>query len=341
MSMFGQSKIGAIGIFVAGLTVGLGIIGLGGCKGGGGGVVATINGEAITTDEWHRFMEYKPQVNVVDNTGNQVAARVAETIGFQSFQDLMRSKLMLQLAKDEGVSPTDKDIEEEIKFRSALDGNFIPNLTSQGLKLDEIKEQLRLELAREKILTKGIEVKDVAVDRFIEKNPAAFIKPPTADMEWILVKSEDAKGLVDRDLLGGQSFAKVSAQYSQHPGAKSSQRFSQNIVTSMPAPVRAIAEKLGEAQTSDWLKLSDGFAKFYMSKKTAPEKVKIDTVLKESIRRRLALERGMIAIDLDTRLLNKMKASKIEVKAETLESRWKQALERLSEIEENQATANK
>ncbi|MBL8047092.1 MAG: SurA N-terminal domain-containing protein [Chthonomonas sp.] len=338
MSKFGQAKFGAVGIFVAGLTVGIGVIGLGGCGKGGGGAVASINGEAISTDEWHRYMEFKPQVNVIDNSGNQVAARVAETMGFQAFQDLMRNKLMLQLAKDEGVAPTDKDIEDEIKFRNKMDGNFIPNLNSQGLKLEEIKDQLRIELARERILTKGIEVKDIAVNRFIEKNPAAFIKPPTADMQWILVKTEEAKALVDRDLKGGQSFSKVSSQYSQHPGAKTNTRFSQNVITSMPGPVRAIAEKLNEAQTSDWLKLSDGFAKFYVEKKTAPEKVAIDDLMKESIRRRLAVERGMIAIDLDTRLLNKMKESKIEVKLETLEGRWKTALERLEEIEENRST---
>lgn len=340
MKRFGSSNIALATIFAAGLVTGFGIFAIGGCKGGGGGgSIATINGESISKDEWYRAMEFKPQVNVLDNAGNPVAARVSESIGYQAFQDLLRQRLILQLAQDEGVYPTDEDIKTELEFRNKLDGNFIPTLTANGLKLEEIKSQLRVELASEKLLTKNIKVSDLEIDRYIKNNPAAFIKPPTASMFWILVNSKEQQKLVDENLKGGQSFMTVSQQYSVHQDAKSNQRFPVDVINQMPAPVRAIAESLQEAKTSDWLQLSDGYAKFYMEKKTPAERVKIDGVLRDKLRRQLALERGKIGIDLDTRLVNKMKSSKINVNLESLEPRWKKALERLKDIEERKNSA--
>ncbi|MCE9558392.1 MAG: SurA N-terminal domain-containing protein [Armatimonadetes bacterium] len=339
-----NAAFAAVGM--AGAILGISALSLTGCSGGSssasgaGPVVATVNGEKISTDDWHKYLETKNKVNVIANNNQIAEAQVAETLGYQGFQDMLRNKLILQLAADEGVAPNDKDILDEIEFRKKRSANFMQELTAAGFSLADIKDDLRVNLAREKILTKGITVSDLEVDRYIETHPKDFIEPPQVNMLWIFVKKPETKALVDADITQGQGFAPVAARYSDAEGAKDGARFPQNNAAALPGPIKKIAETLTEAKTSEWLTLSDGFAKFYMEKKTAAKKVKIDDVLKVFVRRQLAMQRGIQAIDLDTRLLEKMKASKIEVKNELLKTRWDKALESLKDMEEKKNAAS-
>src|SRR5690349_18238479 len=96
-------------IFSAALA-GAALLGLAGCQGGGGSNVASINGEPITMEQFHKYLEAKPEVQVVLENGEVANARVSETLAYQALQDLIRQRMIVQLAKDMKLNPTDDEV---------------------------------------------------------------------------------------------------------------------------------------------------------------------------------------------------------------------------------------
>jgi parvulin-like peptidyl-prolyl isomerase len=310
----------------------------GGGSGGGGGLLATVNNDPITLDQFHKYLEYKPQVNVVTNNNQVAQAQVAGTLGLLAFEDLLRQKLLLQMAKDEGVFPTDQDIQKELEFQKKRNPDFVKELQARGLKLAEIRESLTVDIATERLITKGIKVEMPEVDKFIQDNPKSFVDPATVDMLWVFVKDKANEGSVDDELRAGQAFAAVAKRYSQFPGAATNQRFPQRVISAMPKEIQKLVDKTGEAQQTEWLTLSDGFAKFYVEKKEGEKPIVMDDTKKEFLRRQIALERGRKATDLDAKLQERLKSAKIDVKYDDMKELWKRAEEQLKQSDLNAKT---
>ncbi|MBL8039893.1 MAG: SurA N-terminal domain-containing protein, partial [Chthonomonas sp.] len=193
-------------------------VGLAGCS-RGGEKLATINGETITLEQFHKYLETKGSVRVRTANGQVGAAEVAESLGFQALQDMIQQKLVLQMAKDEGVYPTDKDLEAEVEFQKKRNPNFLKVLTSQGLSIDDIRARLRVDLAREKLITRGLNVKTEEAEKYIADNPKEFVDPATADSLVIFVSKEAKRKEVDAELARGMEFKIVATRYSEIPGA--------------------------------------------------------------------------------------------------------------------------
>ncbi|MCX7799948.1 MAG: SurA N-terminal domain-containing protein [Fimbriimonadales bacterium] len=296
---------------------------------GGGGDVATVNGEPISKDEFVFNLDMKPTVRVMTQAG-PVEAPVAGRLGFQVIQDLILRKATLQLAKDEGVYPSDKEVDEELKLRTKLNPNFVTNLTKQGLTLSRIKESLRFDLAREKLLTKGITVTRAEAEKYVKEHPNEFMEPETADMTWIFVKDEAAKAKVDRELAAGQGFSFVAIQYSQDPNVRRTNgRFPERIVNNMAKPIQDLVRKTPENKATAWLRAQDGWAKFYIDKKTPAKPIVMDDAKYTVLQRTLARQRGEAGTDLGKRILEKLKSSKIEVTDPALKELWKEAYDNL------------
>ncbi len=323
-------------VFLAGLAAGVMVTGIGGlaisgCGSSGGGELATINGEPITMKDFHRYLEYKPEVTVVTQTGAQTSAAVADTLAFQGLQDLLRQKLLLQLAKDNGVYPSDQDVLAELEFQKKREPNFLRGLQSRGLSVGEIKDNLRIDLARERLITKGLKVDLKEAEDYIKKNPKEFVDPATADMQWIVVKDDISKKPVDDALKTGQAFSVVASNLSQSPDAKRTTRFPMRLVDQMPAQIQQIVFSTKEAAVTDWVKLSDGWAKFYLEKFTPEKPIEMTDVRKQFVQRQIAIKRGMQATDIDKQLLDKLKESKIDIKYDDVKERWKEAFDSLKE----------
>lgn len=289
------------------------------------GVVATINGQAISQDEFLRYMLLKPTVQV--NTPQGVGtARVAESISFQIFDDLMRQKLLAQMAKDEGVYPTEKEVEQELLFREKRTPNYLQLLTKRGMTPGMVKDQLKLDMAQFRLLTKGVTVTKEDVDKYIKENPGQFKTPALADLVWIMVTSPEKQKQVDDEFKRGQSAEGIAARYSEAPNGRETQgRFPIRVVDQMPPELKGVVQKTAEQNTTAWIKVRGGWAKFYVAKKTPPKAVPIDETLREVVRRDVAMARGKGANDLDKRLHDKMKNGDIKIVMAGLEEPWKRA----------------
>lgn len=322
------AALGSAGTFVALSQFGCG----GGSTAAGGSELAVVNGDHISMDELYKHLETKQKVKVLTNNG-PAEANVAESLTFQGLQDLIVNQIIIQIAKDEGVYPTEQEVLKELDYQKKLNPNFLPQLTQSGMTVDRIKQQLTLELAKEKILTKGVTVTPQEAEDFIKANPKQFTEPATADLLWVFVKSDAAKAKVDQAILAGQTFSMVATQNSEFPGARSSQgRFPQRRVDQMPVELQKLVNATVEGRpTGTWLKLSDGFAKFYVEKKTAEKPIVWTPEKKEGVRRSIAKQRGALAIDLSRRVQEKLAKSKIDVKAKQMSEMWKKAFDRFKE----------
>lgn len=312
---------------------------LSGCNANSDRSIAVVNGEQITQQEFFEYMKAKPQIQVVLPNGQPATADVADTIAFQVLQDLVRQRVIVQLAKDAKLEPTDQEIQAEVEFQRKRDADFINKLKDRGLNLDQIRDSLRVDLSREKLLTHDVKITDAEINEFIKNNRAAFTVPESFAAKWILVSSEQRRREVDRDLLAGSSFVTVARRLSEDPNLKEylgDYRQAPNMVNNrldvLPVEVQKIIRATNEGQETDWIRLSDGWAKFYIETKTESKYIEPSDTDKQWIGRQLAVQKGIQSKDLDRRLLDKLKKSEIKVTMSELERPWEELLKKLEDV---------
>jgi hypothetical protein len=314
------------GLAALGATViGAGLM-ISGCRGGGGDSMATVNGESISKEDYITYLEKKPSVLITTGQG-AVTANVAQPLAFQALNDLVNQRLLVQMSKDGGVYPTDKDISDEILFQQTKRPDFIKLLTNDGLSMSQIKDQLRVELCRYKLITKGIKISEAQVEKYIKDNPKQFVNPKQVEMSWIVAKDLRNVKSIDDELKSGQRFAIVSARYSdlREP------RYPSSNYEQFPPKLKELVDKLPEGGTSEWLNDSGSRVRFHVEKVTPSSKIEIKPWMKTEIQRQLALQKGGVAVDLDKRLLEKRKQAKLEIIPSNLRTRFDQVAKSLKD----------
>ncbi len=309
------------------LATGLILTGCGARGGGSGDILATVQGEPITIDQFNNYLGVKQTARVIVQ-GQVVELPVADTLAFQAMQDLVSRNVLMQMAKDEGVMPNEKKVEDEIAFQKALDPNFLPNYQRRGMNIGQIRDEVKFSLVQEGLITKGITVTDDDVEAWMKRNPKAFVQPASVELSWILANSDNRKEMVDSSLKTGEKFEDVAIKLSQAPSAALMK--GRYLPERGPLPIEALAESLKaavvkgqEGTETDWIKFTEGWAKFYINKKNPESNIEITKERKENVRRNLALQRGNKANDLRKRLVDRIRTSDIVVRRESLKDPWK------------------
>ncbi|HLO97571.1 MAG TPA: peptidylprolyl isomerase, partial [Fimbriimonas sp.] len=255
--------------------IGLAVV-LAGCKGGGNEVYAVVNGESISKEEYISHLERKINVLVQTQQG-PITAQVAQPLNFQALNDLVNQRLLLQMAKEEGVLPTSQDVQTELGFQEQKTPGFVKTLTSQGLTMTDIKNELMINLCRYKILSKGVTISEEQVNKYIKDNPKRFENPKTVDLTWIVVRSEKDKATVDSDLRANQIFSTVAKVNSVAPNGPV---YPSRVYDQFPPRLKQVVDSLPEGGTSEWLQDSGSWVKFHVEKKTAASKLEIKPWMK-------------------------------------------------------------
>jgi foldase protein PrsA len=347
-------------IFCAAATlVALAAFSIRGCK-KGDAVAASVNGQAISMDEYHSYLEIKPSVQVVVNpsqlqaSGNgqypsqPYSGTVIGSLGLQAMTDLVQQTVLKQMAEDEKAWPSQAEIESELAERNKANPGFVRELTNRGFTLKMIQNDLALGLAQIKLVTQGITVTDAEVDKYIVEHPKDFEVPQLVDMLWILAPNEEIKKAADADLKSGRDFLTVAQQYSKAPSARENgYRFQVNQVPQLDRfgpELKKSVETLvknggGEEQQTGWLKFTEGYAKFYIKKVTPSRKMPIDDVLKKNLRRKMAISKGQQGKDIDQRVRDRMKKADIKILIKSIEEPWKKSMETLKGTPDGAATS--
>lgn len=313
------------------------VLSLFGCGGGSDKPVAEFNNTPITEAQYLKRLETLPNVYVVIR-GQRVLAPVAEPLSAQALRSLMQEETLLQVAKDQGVMPTQADVDKEIQFNEQLQSNWLNNLKEQGFTLDDIRRLVLVELARERLVTRGVPEKTLAdVEKYVKENPDQFIQPATVKFRWLVVEKGMEKKV--EDALGkGLTFGAVASEFSIVPDAKlTNGSFPATSPEPRPVPVnrlspplRKAAESTPERKVSSWFDYQGKRARIYVESKTPAQKMTLTSAMKEKIKRQLMIQDG-IGNEIDRLLLQKIIDAEIKVFPPYLRRTWESYREQLKD----------
>lgn len=282
-----------------------------------------VNGEAISLTDFYQHMAVKQTATVMTRNGPS-EQRLVGSLGLQSIQEVVDQKLLLQMAKDQGVLPTEADIDAELKFQKDLRPDYVTVLQEQGLTMELIRHELLISLARNHLIMKGVTVDASDVDKYIKDHPEKFSDPEKATLLYIQVSSDTDKAVVDKALASGQSFGAVAQNFSRAPRAKETGGlYGTDIVSQMAPPLQDLVKVTPVGHASPWITNSNSFFKFFVGKKTAATPNTPNAPQREMVRRTIALEKGELKNDFDRTFLEKLHQAKVDVAVPFLKEPWK------------------
>jgi peptidyl-prolyl cis-trans isomerase C len=161
-----------------------------GKKDDGGKVLATIDGEKITLEDFNKELDRIPA---------NMKMLVLTQSGKQSFLDrYIVKRLLMEEAKKESVEK-DKDFQD---------------------RLTDIREQLLIESLLKKKVTTNINPSEEQLKEYYEKNKEKFKTGQEVDTRQILVKTEKEAKEIRAKLDKGEDFSDLAKKFSIDPSAR-------------------------------------------------------------------------------------------------------------------------
>jgi peptidyl-prolyl cis-trans isomerase SurA len=241
-------------------------------------IIAVVNDEIITQKEFAAVVE--PYLKRIEETyqGND-KQKVMEQTKAAIFQRLIDNLLIENEAKKLGASVKEEEIMGVLKDNLAKQNiqmeDFLKKLEREGSSLASVKNEIRAQLMRMRLMRREIKSKIIVSDQEIgeyynqhrdeyEGKEAVRIKqillliPPAAD-KATKTKIEDNARQIQKSALGGTPFEQLAATYSQGPEA--SQGGDVGFVEKgvMIPEVENVAFSLKMDQVSDVIESSLGF----------------------------------------------------------------------------------
>ena len=294
---------------------------------GGDKEVVTVDGEPITMEEFNQYIATKRSVRIVASNGQVGDANVSETLGFQALQEMATQKIVMHMAADEGLQPSDAEVEAEIKFKTALNPQYLNSLKGMGFDMRQIRHDVAYQLAEERLLTRGIDVKMDEVEKLIKENPQQFMEPATIDLYQILALTTDRKDQVDKALSAGEPFKSVAQKFNQDAGGERLQL----QTAALAEPLKSLISATPVGAATEWANVGNGMKKFYIEGRTEAKPMNMTKERKEYLRRQLALSYGRQANDLTKKIIDRLRSSKVVVSDDegVLKDMWDKFEDRL------------
>ncbi len=89
----------------------------------------------------------------------------------------------------------------------------------QGMTVEQLSEQLRVNLTIRALIAPEIEVTDEEVRRFFDENPERFAQQEMVRARHILVDTRDEAESLREQLLAGADFGELAREHSTDPGS--------------------------------------------------------------------------------------------------------------------------
>ncbi len=285
-------------------------------------VVVTVNGSPIARSQYYKRMEVLPGV------GRMVGNRFAEaTPGFLTLQALIEETLMLQLAKQKGVEPTEDQITQEITFRTEDNPNFVRAFQDLGFTMAELRYDVKVQLAEFNLTTMGINIADAQIQRFYEDEKTnQFTLPKRYRIRVITINTPELKKKVDDDLAAGKSFAEVATAYSLDTGTKYDGGLMGDIAEHNLGPsVKPLVENMKEGTTTAWMtgQNTGNEIKLFLEKILPSQVIPLDDKLKRLIRQKLMVDRGVARNNLPQMMEEMRKNAKLELSGTPFDNQLK------------------
>jgi parvulin-like peptidyl-prolyl isomerase len=279
-------------------------------------VVAVIDGNEIKGGEYFHRMERLPGV------GTLVGQNFIQLQpGVLTLQQLISEHLLLQLAEQRGVSPKDSEVDQA--YRDALTEN--PNLektwTAGGLSLDELRYQFKLDLAKFKIVTQGVNITDQEVQNQYDTNHSDYTVPRLVKLRFIVADGEAGKTAIDADLAAGKAFGQVAHDRSIDVSRVRDGDYGNVPFNSLAQPIKDALAKVKVGGVTDWVSVAtrkDGtgvaIMKFLYEDVTPEKLLPLDDILKNRIRKDMMVKRGSVKNNIAVLMAEARHKAKIDIK---------------------------
>lgn len=271
-------------------------------------VVMTINGEKILASEYYQRMEFLP------NFGRMVRDNVFEATppGLLTMQLLLEERIILQCATENGVPPSQAQTQDVYDQKLRQDPNMLTMLEKQGLNKDFLMYQCRIEAAQFNLVTMGVNITDLEIEKYYKGNPREFTSSKKLKLRVIAVPDGE-KAKVDDELKSGKSFAEVAKAMSKDATAAAGGDLGEVAMEDLTGPIIEAIEKVKIGQYTEWVQGENIVVRFLKENVIPPVVKKFDDDLKKRIRRNLMIDRGAVKNDLEKLLAATRKKAKIEV----------------------------
>ncbi|HET6455699.1 MAG TPA: peptidyl-prolyl cis-trans isomerase [Armatimonadota bacterium] len=278
-------------------------------------VVAEVDGLKITRQEYCDRLERLPYTDPATGQQNEAGAAVLER--------LIKEALILKLAGQEEVTPTEQQIQERMEQTMKTPG-FEAQMKASGYTIEYFKERMRVEQAAFNIQTKGITVTNAEAREFYGKNNSV---PPFTTQEQAMVGALFLKNKADTEkaqalLKKGVDFGTIAGMLSQDPvSAKQGGRLARGIVRgdpNIPTDIQNLVFSTKVDECSKPIPSGDrGSTVIFKILSHQPKKIRPFSEFQYLIKQRLAVEKGINEkIDINKKLEEFRQTVKIDVSIE-------------------------
>lgn len=266
-----------------------------------------VNGQSISGKTYYKRMEVLP------NTGQLVNGKfVQATPGYLALSKLIDETLMIQLAVEKGVAPTETEITNTIKERTDETPGLVEALAKIGFSMDDLRYDTKVQLSEYKLQTMGINITDMEIEKFYKENPTMYTLPKRFKLSVIAVDSDEKKRAVDDALNSGKKFGDVAKEMSVDVTRGDQGQMGEVAERELANETLAAVTAAKKGGVTDWIASGSVSAKFLVEDVMEKKLVPLDASLKQAIRRNLMLDRGRIKNNLAQMMSNMRSKSKIE-----------------------------
>lgn len=270
--------------------------------------VVVINGEEIKGAEYYHRMEF------LDGVGKPMSNGIAQfPPGFLTIETMITERLILQLAKNKGVSPSEPEIDNELKLRLEDDPKYLETWLNSGRTQADLRYQVKLQLAQFKISTTGVNVADQEIDDHYKANPNMYSTPKKVKLAVIAVTDATVAQKVDAELKT-KTFADVAKAYSEDITKTLGGEMGEIATFALAEPVRVAVEKVKIGQTTEWLTAPDKKVKFLLQNVIPAKKLEMTPKLRRDIRKMLLMNKGRVKNDVAKEMQELRAKSNIDIK---------------------------
>jgi peptidyl-prolyl cis-trans isomerase SurA len=231
-------------------------------------IAAIVNGDVITEEEVALFMK---MTDMAEEAG--LAVDNPAELRRQLLGRMVEDRLVLQEAKNMGLKPDEKLIEDrikDVKKRAGSELAFDMALKQQGYSLLELREkfrnQLMIYLAVQRAVRSKIQVSPKEVTEYYMAHQDQFSVPETVVVDSLFVNDAQTLAQAEGLLSEGKDFNEVAKEYSQKSNLGSVAR------GQLKKDLEDVLFGLVPGERSAPISVEGGFYVFLLKEKLAPSK---------------------------------------------------------------------
>lgn len=296
-----------------------------------------VNGVSLSMQEYYRRMEYLQGVGRVSRNSDFVELFPA----IATIDTVITELLMLQVAKERGVLPTEAEIDFEVGYRSRLSPKIVDSWIASGRTMPEYRQMIKVEIAQFKLQTQGQTVTPGDIeDLYNLSKDTLYTSPSRVKLRIITVRTAEAQSTVDAEFKAGKSFQAIAALYSTDLSSKDGGLFGEVPMEALSEPVRKAITNLKKGERTEWISAGEAYAKFLVEEIIPKSVQPLTDDIREDLKRQILVRKSRGKNDVAKMLREARAKAKIEISNPKFDQAYKSFIESEQKRLENSGGAS-